>query len=166
MALHITVLDGRSHDRAGFACGVPSLDAYLRQQAGQHQRDGIATTHVLADDSAPARILGYCSLAAAQLNLGDLQAPDRQRLPAYPVPAVRIARLAVSADMQGHGHGRLLVGHAANCACALRETLGVRVLLVDALNEKAAGFYRAYGFRVAMADSHALYLPLGSMIAP
>ncbi len=162
MALHLTPLDGRLHDRAGFTCGVPSLDSYLREQAGQHQRDGIATTHVLADDAKPRHILGYCSLAAAQLNLSDLQSADRKRLPAYPVPAVRMARLAVATDAKGHGYGRLLVGHAANCACALRETLGVRLLLVDALDEKAARFYRAYGFHEATANSHTLYLPLGA----
>ncbi|MBS0457889.1 MAG: GNAT family N-acetyltransferase [Proteobacteria bacterium] len=138
------------------------LDAYLRQQAGQHQRDGIATTHVLADDEAPSRILGYCSLAAAQLNLDDLQAPDRKRLPAYPVPAVRMARLAVSSDAQGRGYGRLLVGHAANCACALRDTLGVRVLLVDAKDARAAAFYSSFGFRPVTKDARALYQPLGT----
>ncbi len=122
MALHITPLNGRLHDRADFACGEPALNHYLLQQAGQYQRDGIATTHVLADGSDPARILGYCSLAAAQLNLDELQPSDRKRLPAYPVPAVRIARLAVAAYAQGHGYGRLLVGHAANCASALRQT--------------------------------------------
>jgi len=166
VALHITLFNGRLHDRAGFTCGVPGLDTYLREQAGQHQRDGIATTHVLADDTKPRHILGYCSLAAAQLNLSELQPADRKRLPAYPVPAVRMARLAVSTDAQGHGYGRLLVGHAANCARALRETLGVRVLLVDALHEKAARFYRAYGFREAMANSHTLYLSLGRAVAP
>ena len=162
MALHITPLNGRIHNRTGFDCGEPALNRYLHQQAGQHQRDGIATTHVLADGSDPARILGYCSLAAAQLSLDALQTHDRKRLPAYPVPAMRIARLAVAADAQGHGYGRLLVGHAANCASALRQTLGVRVLLVDALHEKAAHFYRAYGFHETVANSHTLYLPLGT----
>lgn len=162
MALHLTLLDGRLHDRAGFTCGAPSLDTYLREQAGQHQRDGIATTHVLADDAKPRHILGYCSLAAVQLNLSELQPADRKRLPAYPVPAVRMAKLAVSADAQGHDYGRLLVGHAANCACALRETLGVQVLLVNALDKNVARFHRAYGFRETMANSHTLYLPLGA----
>jgi hypothetical protein len=95
MALAFTVLDGALHDRDGFTCGVSALDNYLRQRAAQHQRDGIATTHVLTDDAQPTRILGYCALAAAQLHLHELNAADRKRLPAYPVPALRIARLAV-----------------------------------------------------------------------
>ncbi|MCD6672864.1 MAG: GNAT family N-acetyltransferase [Burkholderiaceae bacterium] len=161
MALHFVLLDGRLHDRAAFSCGIAPLDAYLRLQAGQHQRDGIATTHVLADDQEPSRILGYCSLAAAQLHLHDLQPADRRRLPSYPIPALRIGRLAVSADARGKGYGRLLLGHAANRAVALRETLGVRVLLVDAKDERAAAFYAAFGFRPTSDAAMTLYLPIG-----
>jgi ribosomal protein S18 acetylase RimI-like enzyme len=42
----------------------------------------------------------------------------------------------------------------------LRAQLGVRVLLVDALNEKAAAFYRQYGFRDTAAHALTLHLPL------
>lgn len=161
MALRLALLDARLHDRDGFACGEPTLDAYLKQQASQHQRDGIATTHVVIDDERPAQILGYCSLAAAQLTLADLQPEDRKRLPRYPVPAVRVGRLAVASDSQGRGIGRVLLGHAVNSALALRAQLGVRVLVVDALHERAAAFYRGYGFRPTGAEGRTLYLPLG-----
>lgn len=156
------MLNGHLHDRAGFACGKPTLDAYLRQKAGQHQRGGITTTHVLADADAPARILGYCSLAAAQLNLDDLQPSDRMRLPAYPVPAVRMARLAVSAEAKSQGYGWLLIGHAVNCACALRETLGVCVLLVDAKDARAAAFYSSFCFRPVTRKAKTLHQALGT----
>ncbi len=160
MSLFISLLDTQLHDRAAFNCGEPTLDAYLRQRAGQHHRDGMATTHVLARDDAPAKILGYCSLAAAQLNLAELQAPDRIRLPRYPIPAIRVGRLAVDKSTQRMGIGRLLLGHAVNCALAVREQLGVRVLVVDALHEKAAAFYRLHGFRATTDNAATLYLPL------
>ena len=115
---------------------------------------------VLVDDGDPTRILGYCSLAAAQLHLHDLQPDDRRRLPAYPVPAVRLGRLAVASAAQGHGYGRLLLGHAVNCCLALRGQLGVRVLVVDALGERAAAFYRLHGFRETADRALTLYLPL------
>lgn len=161
MALLFALLDTRLHHRASFRCGVLALDTYLQQQAGQHQRGAIATTHVLTDDSDPARILGYCSLAAAQLQLHDLQPADRRRLPAYPVPAVRLGRLAVATDAQGKGYGRLLLGHAMNCCVALRGQLGVRVLVVDALDERAATFYRLHGFHETAEKTLTLCLPLG-----
>ena len=160
--LVVEQLKPKRHNRDGFTCGEPTLDAYLRQQAAQHHRDGISTTHVLLDDAEPARILGYYSLSAAQLLLTDLQEADRKRLPAYPVPAIRMGRLAVATSEQGKGHGDYLLAHAVARSLSLREQLGVRVLLVDTLHEKAARFYRAYGFREATANSHTLYLTLGS----
>jgi ribosomal protein S18 acetylase RimI-like enzyme len=160
VALQFAPLDTRLHKRANFRCGIPILDAYLQRQAGQHQRDGIATTHVLVDDADPTRILGYCSLAAAQLQVHDLQPADRQRLPAYPVPAVRLGRLAVVTEAQGKGYGQLLLGHATNCSMALRGQLGVRVLVVDALDERAGAFYRLHGFRETAEQALTLYLPL------
>jgi ribosomal protein S18 acetylase RimI-like enzyme len=156
------LLDARRHDRDGFHCGEPTLDAYLRERAGQHQRDGIATTHVLVERADAASILGYCSLAAGQLFLTDLQPTDRKRLPAHPVPAVRIGRLAVAQTAQGKGYGQLLIGHAVQSSLQLRQQLGVRVLLVDALNDRAAAFYRAFGFRATLdGPARTLYLPLG-----
>lgn len=156
------LLDARRHDRENFRCGEPTLDAYLRERAGQHQRDGIATTHVLVDDADTANILGYCSLGAAQLFLTDPQPADRKRLPAHPVPAVRIGRLAVAQAAQGQGFGQLLVGHVVQSSLQLRLQLGVRVLLVDALNDGAAAFYRAFGFRATLdGPTRTLYLPLG-----
>jgi len=159
--LVVEQLKSKRHNRDKFACGEPTLDAYLRQQAAQHHRAGISTTHVLVDDSSPARILGYYSLSAAQLLLTDLQETDRKHLPTYPVPAIRMGRLAILASEQGKGHGDYLLAHAVARCLGLREQLGVRVLLVDALHEKVAGFYRAYGFREATASSYTLYLPLG-----
>lgn len=160
MSLRILPLNPRVHDRRAFSCGIPALDTYLQQRAGQHQRDGIATTHVLVDDTAPARILGYCSLSAAQLHLSQLQQADRKRLPAYPVPAIRMGRLAVASDEQGKGHGQLLVGHVVNLAQQTRQTLGVRVLIVDAKDECAANFYLSFGFRRTSDEGLCLYLTL------
>ena len=157
----IELLNPRRHDRAAFICGEPTLERYLREQAAQHHRDGIATTHVLVDVAKSTRILGYYTLSAAQLLLEDLREADRQRLPRYPVPAARMGRLAVATAEQGKGHGAFLLAHAVTRCLELRQQLGVRVQVVDALHEKAAAFYRAYGFRETSDQAHTFYLPLG-----
>ena len=59
------------------------------------------------------------------------------------------------------GHGAFLLAHAVARCLSLREQLGLRVLVVDALHEKAAAFYRAHGFRETSIDASTLYLPLG-----
>lgn len=160
MALSFVVLDGRLHDRRGFSCGVPVLDDYLRRLARQHQRDGITTTHVLLEDTDPTRILGYCSLSAAQLRVLELDEADRKRLPSHPVPAMRMGRLAVSACEQGKGYGQLLVAHAVNLALSARQAMGVKVLVVDAKDERAATFYETFGFRCTTNAALTLYLPI------
>lgn len=155
------LLDPARHHRAYFNCGEQSLDKYLREQATQHHRDGISTTHVLVDESAPESIIGYYTLAAAQMLLSELHPGDQKRLPRYPVPAVRMARLAVALSEQGKGHGATLLAHAVVRSLELREHLGVRVMLVDAINDRAATFYRSYGFRPTASLGRTLYLPLG-----
>ncbi|TAN02793.1 MAG: GNAT family N-acetyltransferase [Rhodanobacteraceae bacterium] len=159
--LRIERLDLRIHDRERFDCGEVSLNHYLRRLAGQHLRDGIATTQVLVDEGAPSRILGFYTLAAAQVALDVLQPADRRRLPRYPVPAARLARLAVVHAEHGHGLGAALLQDAVKRCLALRADLGVLVLVVDALSEGPAAFYRLYGFRNTSTDALTLYLPLG-----
>ena len=155
------LLDSKRHDRTAFACGEPTLDRYLKEQASQHYRDGVATTHVLLDDEDSARILGFYTLSAAQIALTDISEIDRRRLPRYPVPAARLARLAVSSTEQGNGFGSLLIAHAVERCMRLRDELGIRLLVVDALSERAARFYTAYGFTPTSGDASTLYLSVG-----
>lgn len=154
-------LEGRRHDRNSFDCGVAPLNDYLRTLASQHHRDGIATTHVLYEDDAPSRILGYYTLAAAHLELVDLPAAEQRRLPRHPVPAARLARLAVALHEQGNGLGEALLQDAIKRCLDLRGQLGVRLLVVDAKDARAAAFYRLHGFRDTTDRALTLYLPLG-----
>ena len=155
-------LDGRIHDRTGFDCGEPSLNRYLHELAAQHHRAGVATTHVLVENTSPSTILGYYSLAAAQLSLGELAPADKRRLPRHPVPVARLARLAVALGEQNHGLGEALLQDVVKRCLGLRWELGIHALLVDALHERAAAFYRRYGFCATAADALTLYLPLGN----
>lgn len=162
MTLCFTLLEPAIHDRAGFSCGEPALDVFLARYSGQSHRLGLATTHVLVDDEAPARIIGYASVAMAQMDLEALQPEDRRRLPRYPLPALRLARLAIATAEQRKGHGEALLGYVIDRALTLRQSdVGVCAVLVDALHERAAAFYVAYGFRPASDSALTLYYPLG-----
>jgi predicted GNAT family N-acyltransferase len=161
LALAIEELDAKRHDRAGFDCGVEALNRYLRTLASQHRAKGIATTFVLVDTSAPATIMGYCSLSAASLAFERLSDADRTGLPSYPIPAVRIGRLAASAAHRGQGLGELLLQNAIKRTLVARHTLGVYAVLVEAKDAAGEAFYRKYGFRLSNESTRQLYLPLG-----
>ena len=155
-------LEAKRHDRAGFDCGVEPLNRYLKTLAAQHRVKGIATTFVLVDPARPSLILGYYSLSAASLAFERLTEADRKGLPAYPVPAVRIGRLATSISVHGQGLGELLLQNAIKRILQARNTLGVHAVVVEAKNTAAERFYRKYGFRFCDPKSRQLYLPLGA----
>ncbi len=162
MAFAVEELNSKRHDRASFDCAVEKLNKYLTNLATQHRSKGIATTFVLIDPDEPARILGYYTLSAASLSLEKLTDADRKGLPAYPIPAVRIGRLAAATSARGRGLGEILLQNAVKRILQARSTLGVFAVVVEAKDASAEAFYRKYGFRLCDAQSRQLYLPLGT----
>ncbi len=73
--------------------------------------------------------------------------------------ATLIGRLAVSRDRQGRGLGAILLADASLRAFESAATVGSSMIVVDALDEAAAGFYAAHGF-VRLPDSLRLVLPM------
>ena len=132
------------HDRRHFTCGVPVLDRYLAEGAGQDMRRRAALCYV-AHEPGSARVLGYYTLAAGSVPLDGLSDELRRRLPRYPaVPVARIGRLAVALALHGGGLGAALLWDAA--LRAGRSELGVVALAVDAKDDRAASFYARHGF--------------------
>ena len=162
MTFSVEELDAKRHDRAGFDCGVEPLNRYLKTLALQHRAKGIATTFVLIDSNQSTRILGYYSLSAATVAFERLTDADRKGLPTYPIPAVRIGRLAGSASRRGQGLGELLLQNAIKRILLTRNTLGVYAVVVEAKDDSAEAFYRKYGFRLCDVSTRQLYLPLGA----
>jgi len=160
--LAIERLDAARHDRASFRCGVPELDRFLKELAGQHQRRNFSTTYVLVPTDAPTAILGYYSLSFGSLRLGDLSPEERQRLPKYPVPAARMGRLAVDEAQRGKHYGELLLQNAVKRCLTVRSEIACYALAVDAKDESAARFYEKYGFLPCTDQELQWYLPLGS----
>jgi len=157
--LRIVLLD-EAHDRNNFACGLESLDRYLRTQAGQDIRRKANAVFVLAEPDDPARILGYYTLCAMALSRGKVPKAAREHVPRYPlVSATLIGRLAVATDHQGQRLGAVLLADALQRAFESASTVGSSMVVVDALDKRAAGFYAAHGF-VRLPDSLRLVLPM------
>lgn len=148
------------HDRNGFSCGVDSLDRYLRAQASQDVRRRANGVFILVEPERPETVLGYYTLCATGLSPGDVPAGARKHVPRYPlVSATLVGRLAISEARQGERLGAILLADAVRRAFASAATVGSSMLVVDAMNERAAAFYEGNGF-VRLPDSMRLVLPM------
>ena len=131
-------------DRSRFRSGNADLDRFFARYAGQNQfRHHIGTTYIAVDGAG--WIAGYVTVTASELSPVSLPATKRKHLPKYPIPILRLARLAVAESAQGQGAGRLLVRTVLALAQQMAESVGCAGVVVDAKPE-AAAFYRKLGF--------------------
>jgi GNAT superfamily N-acetyltransferase len=130
-------------ERKDFRSGNIELDRFFLRYAGQNQfRHHIGTTYVAVEEGA---IFGFATVAASELTSARIAAAARKRLPAYPIPVLRLARLAVDVRAQGWGVGLLLLRAVFALAYKMADEVGCLGVVVDAKPE-AVEFYRKLGF--------------------
>lgn len=142
----------------GFACGMTSLDDWLKRRARSNQDSGASRTYVVAE---ARRVMGYYCLASGALALSDAPGNLKRNMP-DPVPMVILGRLAVDRTWQGRGLGAALLRDAVERTQTASAILGIRGLLVHALSEEAKAFYQQHGFTSAPERPMTLVLSLRS----
>jgi len=156
---------GNSHERESFHCGEHSLDEYLQQYASQDIKRRINKVFVASPSEAPWQVIGYYGLSAGSLDANDLPEGLRRRLPRYPVPVVLLGRLAVTQSHQGQGLGSILLADALQRIVQASQVMAVYAVVVDALDNRAAGFYQQFGFIPLPSQPLKLFLPMDSVAA-
>jgi ribosomal protein S18 acetylase RimI-like enzyme len=147
------------HDRKTFDCGDAALNLYLRQFANQDQNRGLSRVYVLAEQP---RIAGYYSISAYSVATDELA--DQTRTGAYrELPFLLLGRLAVDQAFQGQGLGDALIIHAFKTTVEAAEKIGIFGMIVDAKDERAAGFYERFGFKRLSASKNRLVLPFSAI---
>lgn len=108
-------------------------------------------------------VVGYMTLASAQVEARSLPEKMRTKLPRYPVPAFRIAKLTIDTRFQGTGAGSWLLRQALEKVLSVSAEVGLYAVIVDAIDEKAKSFYLKYGFEAFSAYPLMLFLPLATV---
>jgi GNAT superfamily N-acetyltransferase len=148
------------HARRDFDCGDTALNDYLARYARQNHRTGVSKAFVAVAADDATRILGYYSLSAGELAFDRVPAEVTQRLPRYPLPVVRLARLAVARSLHGLGLGGQLLLSAGERALAVAEQAGVIALAIDAKDAATVAWYRRLGALPLLDAPRSLILPL------
>jgi predicted N-acetyltransferase YhbS len=142
VAIEVRLL-GESDDRSSFHSGDEQLDLFFRRYAGQNQfRHHIGTTYVAVEGET---ILGFATVTVGHVEIGKLSPSLRKKLPDYPLPILRLARLAVDRNAQGKGVGERLMRIVFSITIELGEKTGCVGVVVDA-KPGAENYYSRYGF--------------------
>lgn len=80
------------------------------------------------------------------------------------VPIMILGRLAVDALHQGQRIGSAMLLDAMKRTIGVSKEVGVRAMLVHAIDDEATTFYLRYGFTQFPEGSKTLYLPSETMI--
>ena len=160
----------QTDDRASFQSGDEQLDLFFHRYAGQNQfRHHVGATYVAVESDA---ILGFATVTVGHIEIENVPSSLRKKLPDYPLPILRLARLAVERNAQGKGIGDHLMRTVFSIAVELREKFGCIGVVVDA-KPGAENYYSRFGFveleviEGALEDRptpKAMFLPLSVVV--
>jgi len=141
VTLRVEPLD-KGHDLSTFTCGNAELDEWLRAHALTATGHGTRTYVVVDDDN---EVVAYFAIAPHILDRED--APKRiARGAPRQIPAILLAKLALSTDVQGQGLGSELLVRALHTIVDAARSAGGKLVVVDAIDDEAAAFYRHHDF--------------------
>lgn len=151
-------LDDR-HDLAQFTCGVGSLDGWLRTQAIRAGRSDTARTYVWTE-SGSLSVVAYYAITPTQIRRVELSRSMAGGVSV--VPGYLLARLALDRSLHGRGLGGQLLRDALEVVVAAAGHAAGRLVVVDAIDDAAAAFYRHYDFRPVAGSPHRLVMKVAT----
>ena len=147
------------HLTEDFACGVESLDHWLKRRALKNQVQGASRTYVVCDEN---RVVAYYALASGAVLGSEATGRLRRNMP-DPIPVVVLGRLAVDSAFHGKGFGRALVRDAGMRVLQAADAIGIRGMTVQALSDEAKVFYEHLGFEPSPIDPRLLMISLADL---
>ena len=146
------------HDLSRFHSGKSELDDWLRDRALESEGRSARTYVVCAADAV---VVGYYCISTGSVERGVLP-PKVKRARGLPnqIPVAIIGRLARDERYRGKGLGQDLLQDALRRILTAAQIIGVRAVLVHALDEEAAAFWKAHEFIECPIGARTFYLPI------
>ena len=151
-----------AHDVSKFTCGKPTLDHWLKTRALSNQEKGFTAVLVVHE---AGRVGGYYGLAPTAVVPGALPRSIRTGQPSDPVPCLLLGQLATDIAWAGRGIGTGLVKHALERCVTAAGLVGGRALMVNAVDDEAAAFWRRHGFMPSRDEPLILYRSIPAIAA-
>ena len=136
---------GEHHQIGEFDCGKTALNSWLHGQARRAESSGVAHVYVWTP-AGKQKVCAYYAICPTEVirtdaGISGSLAGGYSRIPGY-----LIARLALDASLQGRGYGAQLLLDALGKVVRAAEIGGGRLIVVDAMDDEAYGFYECFDF--------------------
>jgi GNAT superfamily N-acetyltransferase len=142
-----------------FECGHEALDVWLKLHARRASGQGTRTYLLVANQTEA--VIGYFALAPHLVERDETPGGIGRGAPRR-IPAILLAKLALHKPLQGQGLGAELLVHALTTILTAARSAGGRLVVVDAIDEHAASFYRAHDFQPSPTDPRRLIMKLST----
>jgi len=151
-----------AHDVSEFSCGKPTLDHWLKTRALSNQQKGFTAILVVHE---AGRVVGYYGLAPTAVVPSVMPRSIRTGQPPNPVSCLLLRQLATDTGWAGQAIGTGLVKHALQRCVQAAGLVGGRALMVNAVDDEAAGFWQRRGFLPSKDDPLVLFRSIADIAA-
>lgn len=152
---------GDDHDLGAFESDRPDLDQWLENEARRAHRAGMTHVTVWTDDEGA--VVAYYAITPTHVAAEGLSRSTRGGY-SGPIPGYLIAKLALSRRLMGTGLGSQLLLDALETVAAAAHRAGGRLVVVDAIDDRAHGFYEHFGL-TPIAGSKRLFARIDALEA-
>lgn len=142
----------KSHNRKEFDCGQKQVNDFIRNRARQNQDSNAIRTQVYSPDGDGV-IWAFYSVQPATISPNAMSNP--KKWPPVELGCYRLVWLGVNKPAQGRGLGEeSLVVALRHLYASVVKTGGVGVIL-DAIDENAAAWYRSLDYMTPLTSEEA-----------
>ena len=138
----------KSHDRAGFDCGVVKIDNYLTITALQEQKKNLMRVFVATNPDCP-RVIGFYTLTFIVWTPEQVEGEAQHKFikSGAAMPTIYLPKIGVRLADSGNGCGRQLMRDAFQRSIAIADHAAISTLTLEAIDEEKAGWYESLGFQ-------------------
>lgn len=140
------------HNINGFDCGNPIINSWL----SRWRATDTAKIYVILEEDCVAGFYTLSAGAIARIEaIGSVarNSPD-------PIPVILLGQFAVGLKWQGQGYGSDLLRDALLRCIHISEIIGVRAVLLQAIDDQAVRFYQRFGFQSSLFNKHIMMVTI------